>query len=108
MTIRDYTWSRSEKIVARRAYDHAYEKECIEILNKVKEMLSELKDPKEIWKIEDYLDKKRAEIDAKYDYRYSVLIMVFARLMSDGFLKESDLQGIDQEKIDAIKKIATY
>jgi hypothetical protein len=42
------------------------------------------------------------EIDNKYDYRYSVLILVFARLMKDGWLMIDDLKGLGQEKIDRI------
>ena len=106
--MKEYKWSRSEKIVARQAYDRANERECTEILNKVKEMLSEMKEPKEIWEVEDYLDKKRGEIEAKYDYRYSVLIIVFGRLMREGLIEDSDIQGFDQDKIDAIKRIGSY
>lgn len=106
--MREYKWSKSEKIVGRRAYDGAYRKECTEILNKTKEMLSEMKDPKEIWKVEDYLDEKREEIDAKYDYRYSVLVLVLGRLMREGFIEDSELQGLAQDKIDNIKRISSY
>ncbi len=106
--MREYKWSRSEKIVARRAYDEAYRKECTEILNKAKEMLSKMGDPKEIWKVEDYLDGKREEIDAKYDYRYSVLVRVLGKLMREGFIEDSELQGLDQDKIDNIKRISSY
>lgn len=94
--------------MARRVYDGAYRKECTEILNKTKEMLSEMKDPKEIWKVEDYLDEKREEIDAKYDYRYSVLVLVLGRLMREGFIEDSELQGLSQNKIDDIKRISSY
>jgi hypothetical protein len=52
--------------------------------------------------MEDYLDKKRMEITAKYDYRYSVLILVFGRLMQDGLIEEKDLSGLDPDKIEKI------
>jgi len=103
-----HKWTQSEKVIARRAFDRAYEKECMNILNKVKEMLSELKSPKEIWKIEDYLDEERTKVEGKYDYRYSVLIVLFGRLMRDGLIKESDIQGLEQEKIKRIKLISSF
>lgn len=105
--IRDFKWSEREKKIARRAYDRAYEKECAGILNTVKEMIKGTSDPRDIWKVEDYLDKMRMEIDAKYDYRYSVLILVFGRLMQDGLVEEKDLLGLDQDKIERIKAIGS-
>ncbi len=48
---------------------------------------------------------KRNEIDEKYDYRYSVLILVFARLIKDGWLSFEDLEGLAEEKIAQIGSI---
>ena len=104
----EYKWTQREKTIARRVYDRAYEKECTNIYNNVKAMLSQLKDPREIWKIEDYLDGERTKVNGKYDYRYSVLVMVFGRLMKDGLIDEADLYGLDQDKIEQIKRIGPY
>jgi len=65
--MRYFDWSNSEKIIARQAYDRAYERECAKMLKKVQEMLSIMEDPKEIWKIDDYIGKKRRDMDSKYD-----------------------------------------
>jgi hypothetical protein len=46
-------------------------------------------------------------MDRIYDYRYSVLRLVFARLLRDGWLSEADLAGLQKDKIDDIKHIAT-
>jgi len=51
------------------------------------------------------LSDKRLEIDAKYDYRYSVLVSVFARLVQEGWLSEGDLRGLAAEKLEAISRI---
>ena len=56
--------------------------------------------------LHDFLSKKRKEIDQKHDYRYSVLILVFARLMQEGWLKESDLEGLHKDKAYQIKALA--
>jgi hypothetical protein len=103
--VETYRWSNSEKIIARRAFDQAYERECTEIVNTVKNNISDIKDINNIWKIEKYLHKKRSEIDAKYDYRYSVLIIVFGKLMAEGFITINDIEGLGQEKIEAIIRI---
>jgi hypothetical protein len=42
----------------------------------------------------------------EYDYRYSVLILVFATLVSEGCLAEQDLRGLHPEKIEMIKRAA--
>ena len=106
MTI-EYRWTQSEKVIARRTFDRAYERECTNILNEVKEILSKMESPKEVWKIEDYLDKKRTKVDGKYDYRYSVLISVFGRLLRERLIEESDLKGLQQDKIERIKLISS-
>ena len=56
--------------------------------------------------IHDFLTEELKKIEDKYDYRYSVLIFVFARLLKEGWLKESDLDGLDKDKIEKIKYLA--
>jgi hypothetical protein len=105
--IERYKWTQAEKVIARRIFDRAYERECTNILNKVKELLSRDENPNVIWKIEKYLNKERNKIEGKYDYRYSVLIIVFGQLVRDGLIEKSDLQGLGQEKIDRIISIGS-
>ena len=77
----DAKWSQKEKSISRAAFDKAYKNECNNIIETVKNRARNLSEPKEIWGLEDYLYEKRKEIDNKYDYRYSVLIPVFGRLV---------------------------
>jgi len=105
--MRYFEWSNTEKILARKAYDRAYERECTKISEKVRGMLSRMEDPKEIWKIFDYLKKNRREMDSKYDYRYLILIIVFGKLMKEGLILDSDIDKLSQDKIDAIRRIAS-
>ncbi len=51
------------------------------------------------------MNKRVREIENRYDYRYSVLIMVFAGLIKDGWLNFEDLRGLSQEKIDLINAL---
>jgi hypothetical protein len=102
-----YKWTQAEKVVARRVFDRAYKRECTNILNKVKEMLSGMENPEDIWNIKDYLNKELMKIEGKYDYRYSVLIIVFGQLIRDGLIEKSDLQGMGQEKIERIINIGS-
>ena len=44
-------------------------------------------------------------MDGKYDYRYSVLMLVFPRLVADGWLKTDELAVIGSEKVDVIERL---
>ena len=67
-----------------------------------------IKEPADIWRLQDSLNKQVKEIENKYDYRYSVLILVFARLIKDGWLNFDDLRGLGQEKIDRITALLNH
>lgn len=99
-------WSKTEKEVARQAFGRAYERECKELSNKVKEMANTAKTPEDIWELHEFLTEKRKELDEKYDYRYSGLVLVFGRLLREGWIGLDDLEGLDEDKITKIKNIA--
>jgi len=103
----NFDWSNTEKIIARQAYDLAYERECTKIMETVHRMISDMDDPKEIWKIYDYLRKSRRNMDSKYDYRYLILTIVLGKLMREGLILDSDIDELSQDKIDAIKRVAS-
>lgn len=52
--------------------------------------------------------RKRRETDEKYDYRYSQLLFVFARLLHKGRISESDLSGLRQDKLEKIRFLAGF
>jgi hypothetical protein len=100
-------WTKREKIVARRAFDNAYRKECKEIINKIREIANDASEPDDIWRLCDFLDEKSKEIGIKYDYRYSVLILVFARLLKEGWITVDDLEGLKEDKIERIRYLGS-
>src|SRR5260370_25817016 len=65
------TWSKSEKAIARTAFDAAMKRELQDIMRKTKQMATQIKEPADVWELEHYLTERRKEIDRKYDYRYS-------------------------------------
>ncbi len=101
------TWSKTEKTVARKAFDEAYRKECEVLTEKVRTMAAQISEPQDLWRIQDLLEEQRRSTDDKYDYRYSVLIFVFARLIREGWLSADDLAGLAQEKLDEINHLAS-
>jgi hypothetical protein len=99
-------WSKPEKEIARRAYRAAYDRECAAIADNVSRFAAAIKTPPDMWQLHDYLTEKRKETDEKYDYRYSVLLWVFGRLMYDGWIREEDLAGLSPDKLQEIRQIA--
>jgi hypothetical protein len=96
-------WSATEKKIARRAFDAAYEREIAAVMEELRRRVGGMKSAKDLWDIENFLRNRRDEFDEKYDYRYSQLIYVFAILYHGGFLVEADLAGLSPDKIDAVK-----
>jgi hypothetical protein len=106
MTMATAEWSKSEKTIARRAFDVAYEREGAGLVDEVRRMADRIASLDDVWEIQDFLRNKRKEFDEKYDFRYSVLIFVFARLLGEGWLEESDLAGLSDDKLAKIQFLA--
>lgn len=62
----------------------------------------------EFWELHDYLSEQRRMVDTKYDYRYSVLISLFGRLVAERWLSLDDLAGLTDEKIQLIERSAAF
>ncbi len=63
-----------------------------------KQRAGKLQQPSDLWELEHYLTERRQHIDRQYDYRYSVLLMVFAGLVRQGRLTEQELHGLHPDK----------
>jgi hypothetical protein len=107
-TIRDMRWSPSEKAVARQAFDRALHREFESVIREAQRLAAEIQQPSDLWELEDYLRERRKDIDSQYDYRYSVLPFVFARLISTGRLSEEELNGLSEEKLVIIRDLASH
>jgi hypothetical protein len=106
--MRDFKWSKTEKKIARAAFENAYQRECSEIIEKIRTKAKKISKPDNIWRFHDFLTEKRDEIDEKYDYRYSKLIFVFSRLINEGWLEFSDLEGLAADKIDRMESLINF
>lgn len=65
------------------------------------------KTPQDMWAIQAYLARSQRDIEAKYDYRYSQLVMVFGRLLREKRIEEPQLSGLAEEKLACIRAIAS-
>ena len=103
----DLKWSESEKKLARRIFEAALQQELGEIMTKFKEMAGRAELPDEMWAVEGWLAHQRRDIDTKYDFRYSQLIIVFGKLLRENRVTEQQLEGLGKEKLSYIERIAT-
>ena len=100
-------WSHAEKVIARQAFDRALRNELQATIQEAKERAAKIKEPSELWELERWLTECRRDINRRYDYRYSVLPIVFAHLIRDGRLKNDDLTGLRPEKLELINRGAS-
>ena len=101
-------WSRSEKIIARKAFDAALGRELHEVIQETQKMASQIQQSSDLWDLEHYLTERRKEIDRTYDYRYSRLTHVFGRLLYEGRLREEELRGLREDKLNSIRSVAQF
>lgn len=101
-------WSAAEKVIARKAFDSALQSELRALIAEVKRKAQRIKDPAELWDLEEFLAKRRAQINRDYDYRYSVLPRVFGMLIGKGKLAEQQLRGLSEEKLELIRGWAKF
>jgi hypothetical protein len=99
-------WTKSEKKIARRAFDKALEKEYNFIIKETKRMALNASKPSDIWEIRDYLTRTLKQINRKYDYRYSRIIFVLGMLLQKGLISLDDLKRLNENKVEQIKNVA--
>ncbi|MGK7875354.1 MAG: hypothetical protein AB4426_19260 [Xenococcaceae cyanobacterium] len=102
----EINWSESEKKAAQEAFKRAYEGEINRLIQEVRQKTAEIAEIEEVWQLHDFLSARRHEIDGKYDYRYSVLVFVFARLLQEGWLNLEELQFLERDKLSKITALA--
>jgi Photoprotection regulator fluorescence recovery protein len=94
----EHGWSLQEQAIARQAFDLAYDREIAGLMQAVTEQAGAITQAQDMWTLHDFLSAKRHEVDGKYDFRYPFLLVVFARLVKEGWLQPQDLEGLDASK----------
>jgi hypothetical protein len=105
---RDWKWSSAEKAVARRAFDAALQRELESVMRDARERMARVREIHELWELERWMGERRTGIDSKYDYRYSMLPLVFGNLIREGRISERDLEGLAEEKLDTIRNLSRW
>lgn len=103
----DLKWSAAEKKLAHRVFEAALTAELAEIMADFKARAAAVTEPHEMWPLREYLARKQHEIERKYDYRYSQLLLVFAQLIREERVQEAQLAGLSEEKLGYIRCIVS-
>ena len=101
-------WSRSEKAIARKAFDAALAQELHQVIQETKRMANEIKQSSDLWDLELHLTQRRKEIDRKYDFRGSRLTDVLGRLLYEGRVDQEQLHGLRDDKLKSIRSHAKF
>jgi hypothetical protein len=101
----DLKWSPAEKQIARAVHKRAREAELQETVAEFKRRAAAVATAQDMWDIAEFLEQRSREIDEKYDYRYSQLLIVFGRLIREGRVREEDLAGLSDEKLGWIRRM---
>jgi Photoprotection regulator fluorescence recovery protein len=101
-------WSRSEKAIARKAFDDALGRELHEVIQEAKKMAGQIQQSSDLWDLEHHLTQRRKEIDRKYEFRDSRLTDVLGRLLYENRLGEEDLRGLREEKMKSIRSFVQF
>jgi len=96
-------WSRSERAIARTAFDAALGRELHDVIQEAKQMANEIQTSSDVWDLEHHLTQRRKEIDRKYDFGNSRLTQLFGRLLHERRLSERELRGLREDKLKSIR-----
>jgi hypothetical protein len=101
-------WSRSEKSIARTAFDAALGRELHEVIQQTQRMAIQIQRSSDLWDLERYLTERRKEIDRKYEYHYSRLTDMLGRLLHENRLSEEELRGLSEDKMESIRSFVSF
>lgn len=98
--------TQREGCAARTVFNLALNRELASAIREAKNRAARVTEASELWELERWLGERRRQINDLFDYRYSILPRVFARLLRAGQIGEDDLQGLAPDKLDEIRFMA--
>jgi hypothetical protein len=99
-------WTEIEQKVARFAFEQAYKREIEALMSQVRHKIDTLDELDDIWQLHDFLSARRYEVEGKYDFKYSILLFIFAGLIKDGWLQLNELEGLDEDKLAKVAALS--
>jgi Photoprotection regulator fluorescence recovery protein len=106
MQVSNAEWSQTEQEIAEEVFKRAYEREINALIQTVCEKANSIAQPDDMWSLHDFLSARRHDVDGKYEYAYSSLLFVFAKLLKEGWLNLDELNGLSKDKLAKIAALA--
>jgi hypothetical protein len=100
-------WFEREKKIARTVFEAALQQELAEVMAQFKTKAERVQNPDDLWAMEGWLAQQRRNVDEKYDFRYSELILLFGRLLREGRITWPQLDGLAQDKLAFIDSVVS-
>lgn len=98
----DLKWSEREKKIARRVFDQVVANDLNCVLEKMKQRAAAARSPKDMWDLRRFLEREQRRIDETYEFRYSNLPLMFARLVVEGGIQLDDLAELGEDKRELV------
>jgi len=95
-------WSASEEMIARQAFERAYERALDGLIEHLRDRLPQLNGAESLWELHDFLSIQRHAIEGRFDFREPGLLFVFAGLLKDQLISLEELQGLEAIKLAKI------
>jgi hypothetical protein len=101
-------WTEAEQVVARAAFERAYERAVEQLVAAVQVKASALSSAETLWQLHDFLSIERHTMEGRFDFRIDGILFVFASLVKDSLLQIDELAGLDSEKLAKISAMARF
>jgi Photoprotection regulator fluorescence recovery protein len=87
----------------RLAFDRALHQELDATIQEAKQMADRIEQADELWELERHLTQRRKEIDLKYEFKYSSILLVLAELVREHRISLDELRGLSEDKLHCVR-----
>jgi hypothetical protein len=101
-------WTEQEQVIAREAFDRAYSRAVLVLIEKVKQRSELLESAEMLWHLHDFLSIERHTMEGRFDFRLNGILFVFASLVKDGLLQMDELAGLAADKQAKISAMSLF
>ena len=101
-------WTDQEQAVAREAFERAYGRSTVALIEAVRLQAETLQTVDAVWQLHDFLSIERHTIEGRFDFRLDGILFVFASLVKESLLQIDELAGLDAEKLAKIAAMSRF
>ena len=101
-------WTDQEQAVARDAFERAYGRSTVALIEAVRLQAETLQTVDAVWQLHDFLRIPRPGSEGRFDFRLDGILFVFASLVKEGLLQLDELQGLDADKLGKVSAMARF